>query len=190
MLLHASTCKDSFFFPWRLSRSAALRVTVSRLQPKIRHTLSVTHHSVRIQHNPQSGGKRMQQARFLQDARCICSLELSSRCSRRLFVTFNIAAIVCDGSNTPLERGEKEWGCRWEGGKNSQWLMASGIKRPHLHHWTIHYFEVDILLCQPVLNEGCRYGIQVLAWKELGQFGTSSKTLMNDRIGNTQYRTG
>lgn len=80
-------------------------------------------------------------------------------------------------------------GVQVRGGKNSQWLMASGIKRPHLHHWTIHYCEVDILLCQPmVLNEGCRYWIQVLSWKELGQFGTSSKTLMDDRIGNTQYR--
>lgn len=56
----------------------------------------------------------MQQARVLQDARRIYSVDYSSRCSDSLFVTFNIATIVCDGSNTPLEKEEKEWECRWE----------------------------------------------------------------------------
>lgn len=54
----------------------------------------------------------MQQARVLQDARRIYSLDYSSRCSDGLFVTFNIATIVCDGSNTPVEKEEKEWECR------------------------------------------------------------------------------
>lgn len=113
MLLHASTCKDSFFLPLEVEQVSCTQSHCVKAPAQDKtHTLSVTHHSVRIQHNPQSGGKCMQQARFLQDACCICSFELSSRCSRRLFVTFNIAAIVCDGSNTPLERGEKEWECR------------------------------------------------------------------------------
>lgn len=130
------------------------------------NTLSVTHHSVRIQHDPQSGGKGMQQARFPQDARCIFAFKLSSRCSRRLFVTFNIAAIVCDDSNTPLERGEKEWECRWE--ENSQWLMVSGIKRPQLHQWTIHYCEVDILQCQPMVTIWMRAGDMGYRYRPVG----------------------
>lgn len=32
----------------------------------------------------------------------------SSRCSRLLFVTFNIATIVCDGSNTASDKEEKK----------------------------------------------------------------------------------
>lgn len=60
----------------------------------------------------------MQQARVLRNARRIYSLDYSSRCSHRLFVTFNIATIVCDGINAPLEKEETEWECRWEEKKN------------------------------------------------------------------------
>lgn len=51
----------------------------------------------------------MQQAGAVQDARGRYASEYGSRCSDRLAVTFNVAAIVCHGSNTPLEKGEEEW---------------------------------------------------------------------------------
>lgn len=54
----------------------------------------------------------MQQAGAVHDARGLYSLDHGSRCSGRLAVTFKVAAIVCDGSNTPLEREEEEWECR------------------------------------------------------------------------------
>lgn len=59
----------------------------------------------------------MQQARALQDARRIYSLDYSSRCSNRLFVTFNIATIVCDGSNTPVQKEGKRMGVQVRGKK-------------------------------------------------------------------------
>lgn len=164
--------KILFSSPWGWARQLH-SVTVSRLQPKIRHTLSVTHHSVCIQHNPQSGGKCMQQARFLQDASVLLSWAQDAAGGFSLPLILRPLSVM---AATHHWRGEKKNGSAGERGKNSQWLMASGIKRPHLHHWTIHYCEVDILLCQPmVLNEGCSYGIQVLVWKELGQFGHHPK---------------
>lgn len=51
----------------------------------------------------------MQQAGAVQDARGRYASEYGSRCSGRLAVTFDVAAIVCHGSNTPLEEGEEEW---------------------------------------------------------------------------------
>lgn len=168
--------KILFFFPLRLSRSAALRVTVSRLQPKIRHTHF--------------------QSPTTAFAFNITLSQVENACNKQDFCRMHVASVLLSwaqdaagGFSLPLIlrplsvmaathhwRGEKKNGSAGEREKNSQWLMASGIKRPHLHHWTIHYCEVDILLCQPmVLNEGCRYGIQVLAWKELGQFGHHPK---------------
>lgn len=55
----------------------------------------------------------MQQAGAVQDARGLYALDHGSRCSDRLVVTFDVAAIVCDGSNTPLEKEEEgAWQCR------------------------------------------------------------------------------
>lgn len=47
------------------------------------------------------------------------ALDYGSRCSDRLAVTFNVAAIVCDGSNTPLEEEEKN-GSAGERGKKEK----------------------------------------------------------------------
>lgn len=77
----------------------------------------------------------------------------SSRCSRLLIVTFNIATIVCDGGNRKKSESEGERRISaflW-------WQMAASVKCPLVHPRTIHYGEVDILLCQP-LGAGASLG--------------------------------
>ena len=148
-----------FFFlseasPGRLSgdqrvmctETEAFRAIVSRLWCKNLQThCQSLRQGICIQHQPQSCGKNACNKQALCSTHVASMLHAIQQLKMLLFITFNIATIVCDGGDTARRRKREK---RISGFLS--WQMAAGIKPLLVRPWTIHYREVDVLLCQPL----------------------------------------
>lgn len=110
-----------FFFPYRAfpwatgsgsaghvcAESESFSASVSRLRPKKVQTHCQSFaFNINLSHVGEENSCSKQA--WVQYACKVSVLQFnSSRCSRLLFVTFNIATIVCDGSNTASDKEEK-----------------------------------------------------------------------------------